>query len=345
MLMCFDTGMRMAPAPPESWDAHRVFFYFSARSSGIGYATVQHLARRGAKVYMGARNPDRAKAAIERMQAEGLGPGNGQVLYVNVDFTELTVAKQSAENFMQLETRTEQLHTVNSAAQLLVPYAKSHNDIQDIVMVNYLSPTIFIRTLMPLLKQTAIEPNGDVRIVEVSSDGHETVAKTVRFRNIDDFNVSLGASDSMLARHLRYCLSKLMGILHMKELQRRLDSEGVPIIVLSVHPGIVNTEGVQAFAHSVGPILSPIFSLIARACFSSPTEGGYSPSFAAAAPVVRAEAEKYRGAHIVPPGKLGRASALAEDHELAKELWDTTEKILQDNGMQYSYHSSVHDAL
>ncbi|KAL6304124.1 NAD-P-binding protein [Sparassis latifolia] len=286
-------------------------------NSGIGYAALQHLARRGAKVYMGARNPDRAKAAIERMQAEGLGPGNGQVLYVNVDFTELTVAKQSAENFMQLETR------------LLVPYAKSHNDIQDIVMVNYLSPTTFIRTLMPLLKQTAAEPNSDVRIVEVSSDGHETVAKTVRFRNIDDFNVSLGASDPMLARHLRYCLSKLMGILHMKELQRRLDSEGVPIIVLSVHPGIVNTEGVQAFAHSVGPIL-----LIARACFSSPTEGGYSPSFAAAAPVVCAEAEKCRGAHIVPPGKLGRASALAEDHELAKELWDTTEKILQDNGMQ-----------
>lgn len=35
--------------------------------------------------------------------------------------------------------------------------------------------------------------------------------------------------------------SKLMGVLYVKELQRKMEAEGVPIIVMAVHPGIVNT--------------------------------------------------------------------------------------------------------
>lgn len=36
-------------------------------------------------------------------------------------------------------------------------------------------------------------------------------------------------------------LSKLMGMLRVKELQRRLDEDGVPILVMGVHPGVVNS--------------------------------------------------------------------------------------------------------
>lgn len=50
-------------------------------SSGIGYATIQHLARRGAKVYMAARNESKARDAIAKLKEEGLGPGNGEVLW------------------------------------------------------------------------------------------------------------------------------------------------------------------------------------------------------------------------------------------------------------------------
>jgi hypothetical protein len=46
-------------------------------STGIGYYTVLQLARQGAKVYLGARSEQRAKEAIEKLHAEGLGDKAG----------------------------------------------------------------------------------------------------------------------------------------------------------------------------------------------------------------------------------------------------------------------------
>ncbi|KAI0959136.1 hypothetical protein AcW1_004052 [Taiwanofungus camphoratus] len=298
-------------------------------NAGVGFATIQHLARRGAKVYMAARSEARAKAAIERLRAAGLGPGNGNVVWLKLDLGDPRSAKKAAESFMEKERRLDVV--VNSAALLLVPFAKTHDGVQDIVMVNYLSPVVFINTLLPLLKQTAQNPGADVRIVLLSSEGHAAVADGIRFRNIDDFNFEY--KDSTFQQHLRYSTSKLMGVLYVKELQRKMEAEGVPIIVMAVHPGIVNTEGVQNYAHSVGPILSPLYTFIANAVFTPPTKGAYSTVFAAAASEVRTRPEKYRGAYVVPPGKRGRESKQSQSQELAKELWDTTQKILQDIGV------------
>ncbi|PCH41725.1 NAD(P)-binding protein [Wolfiporia cocos MD-104 SS10] len=298
-------------------------------NAGVGSAAVHHLARRGAKVYMAARNEQRAKTAIERLKVAGLSPGNGEVHWLPLDYSDPREVKKAAEDFMEKEQRLDVV--VNSAALLLVPFQKSHDGIQDIVMVNYIGPFLFIRTLLPLLKRTAQSPNSDVRVVMLSSEGHAHAPMDARFRNIDDLNVEY--KESRFQDYLRYNLTKFMGMLYVKELQRRFDTEGVPIVVLGVHPGVVNTEGVQAYAHSVGPILSPIYTFIANTFFTSPSKGAYSTAFAAAAPIVRTQAEEYRGAYIVPPGKIGKASRRVEDRELAKELWDTTERTLADIGL------------
>ncbi|KZT04392.1 NAD-P-binding protein [Laetiporus sulphureus 93-53] len=296
-------------------------------NAGIGFATIQHLVRRGAKIYMAARNKERADRALERLHASGIG--SGEVVWLYTDFSNPELAKKAAESLKEKEERLDAV--VNCAALLLVPYAKTSDGIQDVVMVNYLSPFVFIRTLLPILKRTAEEPNSDVRIVHLSSKEHFNAPNDVHFRNVEDFNVEY--SDYSLPQYQRYSLSKLMGILFVKELQRRLDAESSPIIVMAVHPGVVNTEGVQKYAHSVGPILSPIYSVIASTFFERPEVGGYAPAFAAVAPVVRAEPRTYRGAYIVPPGMVGKPSRLAESPELAKELWETTEGILRDLGI------------
>jgi len=83
----------------------------SDHSTGIGYATVKHLARKGAKVYMAARNKARAEAAIAKLQREGLGPGNGEVVWLELDLCDPRNSKKAAQEFMNKEDRLDVLST------------------------------------------------------------------------------------------------------------------------------------------------------------------------------------------------------------------------------------------
>jgi NAD(P)-dependent dehydrogenase (short-subunit alcohol dehydrogenase family) len=78
-------------------------------SAGIGYSTVKHLARHGAKVYMAARNQSKAEAAIAQLKAEGLGPGNGEVIWLELDLVDPQNAKKAAEEFIKREKRLDVL--------------------------------------------------------------------------------------------------------------------------------------------------------------------------------------------------------------------------------------------
>ncbi len=76
-------------------------------SSGVGFASVQLLARAGAKVYLAARNESRATGALSRLDAEDLGPGNGEVVWLKLDLSDPKAARQSAEAFLQKEQRLD----------------------------------------------------------------------------------------------------------------------------------------------------------------------------------------------------------------------------------------------
>ena len=74
-------------------------------SRGIGYHTAKFLARKGAKVYLGARNESKASGAISQLEQEGLG--RGQVLWLEVDLSDPRLAKESAEDFLRRESRLD----------------------------------------------------------------------------------------------------------------------------------------------------------------------------------------------------------------------------------------------
>ncbi|KAL1939523.1 hypothetical protein VTO73DRAFT_9834 [Trametes versicolor] len=297
-------------------------------NSGIGYTTVQNLARHGAKVYIGARSEERAKAAIERLRAEGLEPGNGELEWLELDLSDPRKVKESAEAFLRKEDRLDIL--VNNAGVMRIPYKiDTTYGIQQNMLVNHVSPFVFTKTLLPLLSETAKKPESDVRIVVVSSGTISTMkGRNVHFRDINDINQKFG--NHMASDYHRYAYSKLANVLYAKQLQRRLDLEGIPITVLALHPGAINTEGVRKDPGASLPILGPIVKLIITKLLTTPEEGAYTSSFAAASPIVKAEREKYKGAYLNPPGKIVTPPAPeAESKELAEELWATTETILQ----------------
>ncbi|KAH9933902.1 NAD(P)-binding protein [Fomitopsis serialis] len=308
-------------------------------NGGIGYATIQHLARHGAKVYMAARSETKAQEAIERLHAEGLAPGNGQVLWLQLDLSDPVLAQKSARVLLAKEDRLDVL--INNAAMPRGPYARTKHDIQDAMMVNHIGPFVFTMTLLPLLAKTAVNPASDVRIVNITSGGIAFLKRGIRFRNRDDFNdehkwdIIPGPS---LARYLNAGAgrSKLANVLFTTELQRRLDEAGVPILALSVDPGLVRTGGVENDAASQPPGISHVMSLLIRALWTPPTRGAFTSVFAAAAPAVRQETERYKAAYLLPPGRIGAPPHPdARNPVLARELWDTTERLLREMGIDW----------
>ncbi|KAG2095897.1 uncharacterized protein F5147DRAFT_840085 [Suillus discolor] len=290
-------------------------------NAGIGYSTVKHLARHGAKVYMAARNQSRAEEAIAQLKAEGLGPGNGDVIWLELDLKDPRNAKKAAEVFMKQENRLDVL------SQLIENYAMTPDGVQEIVMVNVISHVVLTRTLQPLLDKTAAEPNSDVRIVVVASDGYRFVSGEHRFRNLDDLNNEL--KSSLAPSFARYFMSKLMNILYASELQRHLTAVGSPITVIAIHPGTVDTIRPKPAVSYLQFILKPIVPLF----FVRPDQGAYTSVFAAASEDVAKQREKYKGMYLRPVGKITKPTKVATDEGLAKELWDTVDKFLEERGI------------
>jgi len=121
-------------------------------------------------------------------------------------------------------------------------------------------------------------------------------------------------------------VSKLANILFSKELQRRLDANNAAITVMAVHPG-----GVGTFYHQL--IFQWFFAWLLSFIFLTPEQGAYSPAFAAASPDVRADPKKYEGKFLCPIGVLTEVSKQADDQDLAKELWQTTDSVLESIGV------------
>ncbi|PCH44941.1 NAD(P)-binding protein [Wolfiporia cocos MD-104 SS10] len=274
-------------------------------AAGVGFAVVQQLARRGAKVYVAARDQPRADKAIERLRASGLGPGNGNIEYLYLDLDDPRTAKKSAEDFMQKEERLDVLGELNVCRRDAV---------------------ISMLTLLPLLKRTANEPNSDVRIVIVSTDGFDAIRHPVQFKSTADFNLEYRSSIFPWPSLMRYCYSKYIVMLYASEQQRRLDDEGVPIIVMTTHPGAINSA-------TLSPYIASIARAFVNAVFTTPTRGAYSTVFAAASDEVRAEPRMYRGAYVRPPNQCTLPPERVRDRKKAQELWALTENVLSELGV------------
>ena len=58
---------------------------------------------------MAARNKTKAEEAIAKLKQEGLGPGNGEVIWLQLDLIDPRNAKTTAQEFMSKEKRLDVL--------------------------------------------------------------------------------------------------------------------------------------------------------------------------------------------------------------------------------------------
>ncbi|KAJ3729617.1 hypothetical protein C8R42DRAFT_715896 [Lentinula raphanica] len=296
---------------------------------GTGLATVKHLAQAGATVYMAARSESKALAAIDKLNEEGLQPGNGQVKYLKLDLSDPREAKKAANAFMEKEKRLDVLIN-NAGVSLSGPFEKNADGLSTMVVVNYISPFVFTQTLLPVLTSTANEVGSDVRIVNLASIAHKFVpSASVKFTQIEDLNVEYRWHP--LSGFMRYAHSKLLDILWTRALQKQFNSASppIPIVAMAIHPG-----GVDTFSQNwpLPWFWKPIVAL----AINDPEHGSYTSVFAAAAKIVRDEKEKYKGVYLdnKPVGRIDVPIKAARDDQLADNLWSLTERLLREVGVK-----------
>ena len=276
---------------------------------GLGFHVALELARRGGRVVLAGRSPDRRGAAEAAICAQVPGAALDRLV---VDLADLTSVRLAADQARHLGP----LHAlVNNAGIMATPYARTVDGFEQQLATNHLGPFVLTGLLLPQLVES-----GDGRVVAVSSQLHRAAREA-----------PLGDPRNHEGRYSRwpaYAATKLANLLFTFELERRLRAADLPVRATAAHPGYSGTLLVAngRFGRSSGGVAS-IVDAASRAIGQAPAMG--------ALPVLMAATADLPGGTYCGPGGPGQVRGLprvvgtsrkARDERAQRELWTDSEQ-------------------
>ncbi len=278
-------------------------------NSGIGYQAALELARHGAHVLMGVRNPAKGKDALERLLREVPG-ASAEV--VELDVASLASVRSFAESFLRGEKALDVL--INNAGVMALPTRELTADgFERQFGTNHLGHFALTGLLLPALKRCAA-----ARVVTVASLAHR--------------NGKMNPADLQSERDYKpweaYNNSKLANLLFAHELGRRARAAGLPLLSVAVHPGISKTS-IFANGPGTGDFKSKVVNLLAPVLMQDDIMGALPTEYAATDPGIRG------GEYIGPDGfgefkgypKVVQPRPQALDATSANTLWQASEQL------------------
>ncbi|MET9338023.1 oxidoreductase [Nonomuraea sp. NPDC003804] len=256
-------------------------------NSGIGLPTARELARRGARVTVAARDPERGGAAVAGILRDVPG---ADVVFRRLDLADLSSVREFAAGVDRVDL------LINNAGVGMIPRTLTKDGFELQFGTNHLGHFALTGLLLPRLL-AAPAP----RVVTVASDAHK-----VGRLDFDDLALERGYGKTS-----SYGRSKLANLLFTFELQRRARRAGSALRAVATHPGATATN-----FFSVGPF-QPLLKLFLRSA-----EDGAAPSlYAATSPLIRG------GEYLGPRSQPLTPSKAARDEALAARLWDVSAEL------------------
>ncbi|KAJ7189451.1 oxidoreductase [Mycena pura] len=275
-------------------------------TAGIGKESVLELAKHNpARISFTGRDAKRAAEVITA--AEAVGGDSVAVVFVECDLTSLASVHQAAK---RIASESDRLDILICSAGVLVPAALTKDGYEVHFGINHIAHALLIKLLLPTLLRTCEVHHSDVRIVSTTSEGFFLHPRGgILF---DSLRTARPASFKLA----RYGQSKLANILFAAELARRHPQ----LVALSVHPGTVRTELVA----KLDGVTKALTYLGRPFSMKTPKEGAYNQLWAATAD----REGIVNGEYYEPVGVRGRHARKSRNVELAKRLWEWTEKEL-----------------
>lgn len=283
-------------------------------NDGLGFQTTLALSKTGMKVVMACRSLKKGNKALEEIIRQ-VPEANLELM--RLDLSKLSSVRAFAEEYMLKHKQLDVL--INNAGIMVPPYEVTEDGFESQLGVNYLGHFLLTGLLMPLLEKTP-----DSRVVSLSSNAHK--GGKIHF---DDLQFS-----KKYSAFTAYSQSKLACLIFAKELQRKLDKAGSKVLSVAAHPDMSDTN---LFKH-VPKFVTAIFGGLIRSLMVQSPENGAKPTLYAALGT-----DIQGGDYIGPDGwqeLKGEAvkvkgTKLSEDMEVAKKLWDVSEKL---TGLKFNFN-------
>ncbi|KAH9913548.1 NAD(P)-binding protein [Epithele typhae] len=308
--------------PKPEWTADNIpdlsgrVMVVTGGNAGIGAEIVKELLKHNAKVYMLARNADKARAVVAALKEE---TGGKEALFVPLDLADFA--------------SEEAVHVLFNNAGLFGQGERTTPAGHDLMFAtNAMGPHLLTTLLLPALERgAAASADGRARVVALGS-------ATAYFGRLRFDALAAGPARDALGTDALYAQSKLADVLLAFEGARRYRARNV--VCVALHPGIVrtelmiNAEGFEnqmmvGFARARTPDSSATSAHAPPWTAPAPAAGSAGCAYAALCGNL-ADPDELNGKWLVPwarevpfPNKLGN------DEELAKQLWDWVEKELE----------------
>lgn len=280
---------------PSPTDLRGKTVVITGANQGIGKAAAMALGRRGARLLLVCRSPDKSRDAVQELRDAGVA----EVELVLADVSSLSELARVGKALHEMTDRVDVL--LNNAGMLVTSRRASADGYELTFATNHLAYFVLTHHLRDLLAKAPA-----ARVVNVASDGHY-------FGRVDFDN--LQRARGFYNPWLVYCDSKLMNVLFTLELARRLEGTGITANVL--HPGVVGSN----FGKTDGG-LTARFVALGRPFMLSPEEGAATSVYLSADPAVEGVSGKYFAK--CRPKTPARA---ARNAELARTLWEVSEEL------------------
>lgn len=282
----------------EGLDLSDLTILLTGANSGIGFETLRVLTDRGATVFAAARSQQKAEDTVEKI--------DGDAIPVVCELADPKSVLQCAEDVRSQDRPLDAL--ICNAGIMALPKHETVLGYEKQFFVNHVGHFILVTELLEQLSD-------DGRVVVVASDAHKRGCPKGGIV-LDDLS-----GESWYNGWRAYCHSKLANVLFARELGRRFEEQGSSRCAVAAHPGPIDTN----LTRNMNPLARAGWSLLGPMFLKSIPEGAATQTWAAVHP----DAADLNGEYLADCN-VAETNQYGRDTELAKNLWEATEEIVDE---------------